>query len=323
MDGNRLLTLLGHPHSDPDVRATLEALRIGRDPEVLHNDDDDMMPQTQDFFGNLHLGIEFGFEDEASFRGLHPDEIGKGPMLMTHIYFFVDHDGTTPFEGTLPFGISAEDTNEEVRARMASIEPNRRSYIRDVWDHSKYRVIASYTEDLKLGFLVVMTPPKTVAVDPEDVARLPSSGRIFGFLGVDIDDRELQMALRSLQFADALTEIGDGLRASLASQYGLTLDFRRDLSAPGLLLHSVTFERDDAANNPRWPLELPHGIDFDMSPALLFERLGLPVGKFEDEFTGRANWLYATHELRVVYSTMDNYILEVEFRKLDVEEREN
>jgi hypothetical protein len=319
MNGNRFLPLLGLPHTDPDVRATLRALHIMRDPEVAYEDEEDETTlQTQDFVGNLHLGIEFGFEDEASFKGLHREEIGAGPMIMTHIYLFLESPNSNPFEGTLPFGLDAKDGVEAVRRKMAEADRSfvLRSYIRDVWENAWIRVIASYSEARRLEFLVVMLPPKPVTVDPEDAERLPSAGRILTLLGTDRDDKEFAMALRSLQFSESFVEVGDTLLVPLASRWGLTLKFSQNAHTRGFVLSSATFSRSDAANDPQWPLDLPHNITFDMSPSEIFVMLGPPKSKHEDEFTGRANWLFPSHELSVVYSTMDNLVLDVEIRTL-------
>jgi len=78
-----LLALLGRPATDPSVEQTLEHFKIRRRPEVTIDEDDVDGPvvDSHDRLKNRNAGIEFGFEDQATFTGDETLTPGKVPML--------------------------------------------------------------------------------------------------------------------------------------------------------------------------------------------------------------------------------------------------
>jgi|GEM_PF-6983869 len=89
MRPEELLSLLGARNTDPAVESALVYCRVRNRPEVKIDEDDTDGPvvENQSWVKNSRAGIEFGFCDEAAWRGLDETQFGQGPMVLTEIYF--------------------------------------------------------------------------------------------------------------------------------------------------------------------------------------------------------------------------------------------
>src|SRR4051812_8180228 len=104
MHDDWIAALLGLAASDPAVGSVLDEFRIARRPEIKRDEGGDII-DTQDWLLNAALGIEFGFDDRATFLAEHSDDIGQQGMMLTQIYLYGDHEGVEPYRGTLPMGL--------------------------------------------------------------------------------------------------------------------------------------------------------------------------------------------------------------------------
>ena len=164
---------------DPRVEDALRAYGVMRRPELRIDpaDADGPVVQSQDWVGNLSVGIEFGFQEEGAYMGLDQADRGVGPMVLTEIYLYAERPGVKPYPHPLPFGASLGDSRDATRARLDPLLPGRRSYVRDTWDTPAFRMTASYADDgARIDFLVCMLRLE----DPEPFesasAPLPTTG---------------------------------------------------------------------------------------------------------------------------------------------------
>src|SRR5262249_17274603 len=136
------LDLLGHPAGQPEIAAMLSEFAISNTPSLP-----DVPPDEQswhDWLMNGARGIEFGFQDQADYRAQDPQLRGKGPLLLTQVCFYCQHSGIQPYGGPLPFGLLPNDGKPEVQRKLRATGIAPRSYSRDVWDLSKFRLIVAY-----------------------------------------------------------------------------------------------------------------------------------------------------------------------------------
>lgn len=186
MDADALMRLLGLHSTDPRVEDALRAYGVMRRPELRIDpvDADGPVVQSQDWVGNLSVGIEFGFQEEGAYMGLDQADRGVGPMVLTEIYLYAERTGVKPYPHPLPFGASLGDSRDATRARLDPLLPGRRSYVRDTWDTPAFRMTASYADDgARIDFLVCILRLD----DPEPFesasAPLPAIATLAGLLG--------------------------------------------------------------------------------------------------------------------------------------------
>lgn len=311
--------LLGLPASDPGVVALLAQMKVGRQPSVtIDESGDEPVFETQDWLLNRYFGLELGFEDAASFRGDHPDELGTGEMLLTQIYFYGLHDEVQPYQGRFPMGLALADGRDNVRARLAQWDASRRSWIRDCWEFPPYRMTVSYAEQgACIGFVLCALRPPRQEADPDDARRVPDIARLVAMLGTPLRDPAQRLLLAPLRLEDNLEDDGSGaLLADYSLSLGLELQYEhigggRDPSLARIRL--LGFENLDAV---AWPGRLPFDMTFYDAPDA-FARL---VGRMPDEmeeiedgsFTGYAIWHLEDFTLQIEFNTMYNLIFRVQ-----------
>lgn len=323
MEASEIALLLGRPSNDPHVIAELARAGIDERPraKIDENDADGPVIQTQDWLLKSAAGIEFGFDDEASWRGWVEFERGRHQMLLTQIYFYGEHKGVNPYAGHLPFGLALSDDREIVRSKMMPLEITRRSYVRDVWDSRDYRITVSYVDtDERIGFvLCALREPTLPASDYSLNATLPIE-HITGLLGKGLDNGELREAFKSLGINRFVEDVREGRALDFRNSYGFELGFTRpasvEQSPANSLLEPIfsyaVFYRERELDARGWTGTLPLGIQFDDSPEILMRKVGLsPDEQVDKEATGYALWHLPDFSLHVYYSTMENLLLRV------------
>lgn len=217
-----LPALLGLPASNPRIVGLLTRMNVGRQPSVTIDDSgDEPVYETQDWLLNRYLGLELGFEDAASFRGEHPDELGVGEMLLTQIYFYGQHEDVRPFQGRLPMGLVLADDRNAVRARLAQWDASRRSWIRDCWEFPPYRMTVAYADPGQgIDFVLCALRPPLQEADLDERQRAPDIARLVAMLGVPAADPEQRLLLAPLRLEDNLEDDGNG---ALIADYSLSL----------------------------------------------------------------------------------------------------
>lgn len=320
---SEILELLGRASTDPRIGSALVRFGIHNRPHVKIDmeDPDGPIVHTQDWVINNGIGIEFGFEDEASWFGVDESERGQGSMLLTQIYFYGDHPEVRPYHEHLPFGLQLTDDRRTVRMKLASLEETRRSYIRDTWELTGFRMTVSYVDEgARIGFILCMLRPPPLPIIDNRTAPLPTIDSITSLLGKSWNDPIFCQVLVPQGF-DGHLEDTDGERiADFRSTYGFELSFRKSssISQPsvkpqnGLVLSELVFYRDRDMEACGWKGQLPFGILFDDSPEVMMNKVSVPPEEqFDDKFTGYILWHFPNYSLQVHYSTIENFTLRV------------
>jgi hypothetical protein len=323
MEASEIALLLGRPSNDPHVIAELARAGIDERPraKIDENDADGPVIQSQDWLLKSAAGIEFGFDDEASWRGWVEFERGRHQMLLTQIYFYGKQKGVNPYGGRLPFGLALSDDRDIVRSKMMALESTRRSYVRDVWDSRDYRITVSYVDaDAGIRFvLCALREPTLPAVDYSLNATVPIE-RIVGLLGKELDNGELREAFKSLGISRFIEDVREGRALDFRNSYGFELGFTRPASLEHRppqsevepIFSYAAFYRERELDARGWTGTLPLGIQFDDSPEILMQKVGVqPDEQVDKEATGYALWHLPDFSLHVYYSTMENLLLRV------------
>ena len=213
MEASEIAVLLGRPSTDPRVETALARFGIENRPQVKIDEDnpDGPVVSVQDWVIDNASGIEFGFDDEASWRGWDEFERGRHPMLLTQIYLYGDHEDVHPYRGRLPFGIQLSDDRSAVRAKMAALEGTRRSYVRDTWEPKDFRVTVSYVDGgARIGFvLCTLREPPLPAFD-YSLAPVPAIEAIIGLLGKGCNEHAFRAVFARLGFDRHLEQVRQG-----------------------------------------------------------------------------------------------------------------
>ena len=319
MNPTDLLPLLGLYNTDPLVEAALIHYGVRNRPEVEVDaeDADGPVVETQSWVKNSRAGIEFGFQDEASWIGLDETEFGKHPMVLTEIYFYGKHVGVRPYQEQLPFGLELSDDRATVRKKLGRFEPTRHSYIRDTWDTPEFRVTVAYADgESCIRFAVCMLrepplPPLGYALVP-----VPSVEAIVGLLGSALDDPAMLLTFDPLGLRGRIDEIKESGEADFRNPYGLSLNFAvpdgtNNPRAKEIMFLSATFFQEREQGGRKWPGGLPHTIRFEDSPETVVQKLGRPPDiqhDNEEDFWGVATWHEPEFTVKVFYDTMENRI---------------
>jgi hypothetical protein len=321
MDVSQIASLLGLASTAPAVEAQFVRLEISERPHVTidKEDVDGPVVETQHWVGNLAAGIEFGFEDEASWRGLDESEQGRGPMVLTQLYLYGDHADVLPYRGILPFGLQLRDDRTTVRAKLAALEGTRRSYQRDTWELPEFRMTVAYAGGgSHIEFILcALRPDPLPTLDDDEIAQVPVIETIIALLGRPWQDRAVREALVPLGVDWHTRDTGQGRVANFRATHGFEVGFQ---APTGVLVFSyAVFYRDREFEAREWRGGLPFEIAFDDSPEVLLRKIRLPADSQNDtDFTGFAFWRLQQYGLHISYSTMENLILQVRVTAPDV-----
>jgi hypothetical protein len=287
-----------------------------------YNDPDGPVVRAQDWVINSREGIEFGFEEEASWKGQNDQDTDEYRMLLTQIYFYGSHEGVRPFCGTPPFGLHFSDDRRSVRTKLAVVEERRRSYIRDTWELDDYRMTVSYVEEnAHIGFIFfTLRRPPFPHVGAE-LEKYPTIEAIVGLFGKGSADPAFRQTFPMQNLASSLEddEFG-GSVADFRSTDGFELGFSTFIVAAkssanrvnSPVLSEMVFFRDRELGARGWKGPLPFGIRFDDSPEILINKVGAPADESKDEmFTGSALWHLPEYSLYAFYNTLENVILQI------------
>lgn len=320
MDVNTLANLLGNHSTDPKVEDALQRFGVVRRPELGIDPDDADGPvvESQDWVSNLSAGIEFGFQEEGAFRGMEPADFEVGSMLLTEVYFYGERPGVRPYPQPLPFDLLLSDNRGTVRAKMASLEGTRRSYVRDTWEHPAFRMTVSYADGgARIDFLVCMLRTEPPEPFEGDKVPLPSTATMIGLLGKNIDDIVFRQVFDPLGL-DRQTRIDYTNQViDFRQTYGLKLGLRKSpaankVSTKALLLHEIECLCPGELGVSGWRGDMPFGIRFDDSPETMLGKVNLaPAHQEDQDFYGQAFWGLPDYSLEVTYSTMENIVLRV------------
>ncbi|HEX3696360.1 MAG TPA: hypothetical protein VH374_13340 [Polyangia bacterium] len=317
-NGDSLLELLGLRPEDPPLRAALDGLARGMEPE-LDPDDEEVLV---DWVTVNEIGLEFGFEDEAYVRALDPALRRQAPPILSQLYFYGDTPKTHPFPYPLPFGLTFADDRATVRHKMIAYEDTRRSYVRDAWRLPKFDVTIAYvqaTDRLESIYChIPYTPWPDLPGEPELVA--PFTPEAFADLfGRRWSDTELRVRLAPLGYDKALPEIRSEHVADLGTAHGLELTFAPGVQVTAsdkrypktLVFAGATFYASRELDARQWGGVLPEGLSFSDTQTELRAKMGKtkPLEKEDEVLSGHAAWRFERYTVSVLYSNLENRIL--------------
>ena len=316
-DGDSLLGLLGKPSNDPDVVEVLGDFDVRWAPKL---DNKDLPEDEREWYvwrPSSKRGIEFSFQDEADLRALPRDQRGQGPLLLSQVCFYGDHEGVLPFKGKFPYGISLQSDRLAVRSAMKSVSDVCRSHKRDVWELDKHRVVVEH----KRGGSVlgsVLCKLRLSPWPPAMLPPLPTLDQIIGQFGAYWYTSEMRELFFPLGLDRCGPDIATRRYADLREEAGLELYFYRDRARAdddvtankGAEFSSAKFYSSRYLDARQWPGELPLGLEFDASYRELVSRVGREPDDGRDEnLDGYAIWHFEDYSLHVQYSNVDNVIL--------------
>lgn len=323
MTHEEIVTLLGCPSTDRKIEATLVRFGVRNRPEVERDDEDVDGPvvYAQDWVKNGRTGIEFGFEDQASFEGLDESERGEGPMLLTQIYFYGEHEGVEPYRGPLPFGLQLTDDRKIVRTKFHSLERTRRSSQSDTWELPEYRITVLYTDGgAQIDFIICMLRrPPFPRSDDRDVL-LPKLETIVALLGQPISTPAFREVFAPLGLDRQIDKLKQGHTADFRTTYGFELDADRAAAlgkrtagtASRFAFSEIIFYRERELEARGWRGALPFGICFDDSLEVLMSKVGVAPNEQTDEpLATYVQWHLSDYSLLISYSTIENLVLQV------------
>lgn len=307
-----ILSCLGAPAEDPRVQALLQRFAISRQPEVALDEVTGDVAAVQDWLPSLPMGIEFGFEDEASFLGAPEVEWGSGPMLLTEVYFYAAHPGPACYGDDFPFGLQPGEDRTMVRARMEQARVPLRWRRRDTWGFSTFDFTVDYGDGAGgFAYAVAILRPAVPQPDPEIRARCPAMADFAAVLGHSVSDDLLDKTLARTGYARAM-QLMDPARAlsDLSHDMGLELEFGVVPGVSGLALDRVTLLGDRRLGTRIWPGELPRGLLFGGSWQEIVAAAGRePEVISEQDFLLTAFWRSGHLVIEAEYSTMINALL--------------
>ncbi len=254
-------------------------------------------------------GVELGFADSEYQLAEGRSRWGQGQLLLTQAYFYAGFNEVQSFAGELPFGLSFADSRSVARTKLMAFEATRHSYRNDTWDVDGYRLSVTYANDSqrieRIACRVLAAP-----VPREGTVVFPALRMIVDAFGTE---------LRSSQFIALWGNAIDDERRRQADEereIDLTRDFGATLGIVGdrgtALFRSITLHRNRDMESAGWSGELPHGLDFEDSPDILFSKIpSRPAQQSDSALTGHAVWHFDAHTLHVLYSNLDNRLLRI------------
>ena len=270
--------------------------------------------QHYDWILIRRFGLELGFVDTAYFSGL-PEAFWcrQGVTLQQVIFYNKGRKDILPYMGKLPFELIWSDIDKIVNLKMSKYEASRRTYFTDYWHIDNKNIVISYRKD-KSGIDSIRI---SLPVPP-----LPEIGRLqptlntqewIDLLGIPYDSKKLLVLLDPLRFS--YKQINEDNELDFLEECGLVLYFKQkneNFSSSKLVLNSVKFHRSRDINSRQYNGELPFNLLFDDSPSCLDKKIGRTSDFRKDgPMTGYAHWQFDAFSLRVLYSTIENYIFRV------------
>lgn len=325
MQIEKIIELLGFPSTDSKIESVLRYFGIRNRPEVQYNlsDTNREIINYQDWVINSSLGIEFGFEEASSWLGYEDEtDVGVIEMILTQIYFYGEHPGVKPYHGDLPHNLDISDSRSTVGAKLAWMEKNKRSFIRDTWELENYRITVNYVEDYsKIGFILcLLRKPPLPPYEPL-ILSFPPIDEIVGLLGKDLNDTVFNKIILPGRILKNLEDDGAGGRiANFCDTHGFEFTFSKKLPSNKFIakhrnnyfLTELVFFRDREQGARGWEGPLPFGISFDDSPDSLIEKVNQQPDELDyDEFKGNMIWHLDIYTLHIFFSTIENLILQV------------
>jgi hypothetical protein len=138
--------------ADPELRDALRKAGYPEVPPVPREESDSRVEEG---------GLLLVFLDVALYPSL-ASGLGAGYGVLGEMTFVVDEKGRAPWRGDLPFGLTPQSTQEDVRARLGQPEETNDTFNWDLWQVDGYTLIVEFTEDRsRLSLVTVEALPRS------------------------------------------------------------------------------------------------------------------------------------------------------------------
>lgn len=307
--------LFGRPATDPDVEAMFRDLGVRRRPALSS-------PPKSPYEAVLRIsgqGILLAFTDryyrENKPRRLHGT---SGDLIFDNIAVTAGiPDVMRRYAGQMPFGLSWDDTRDQARSKMSAHGHGDllHAYKRDAWWLPDYRVRVTYQPgdmkapeqpgifDISMG---IGLPPSPPVMGKQRY--YPSPDELRALFGQSATSEMFRNAFRSFDPDDLIDSVP---REAIdrKRKYGFELYFAPDRRAPdgSHAFVGIDMTRDRLGDSAPWRGQLPYGLSFEDSPAILESRLGRPATQWEDLHTwGYGRWFLKEELVWVQFDNLNN-----------------
>lgn len=304
MNSSALLSCLGLPSADAQVEGVFNSLGTHNRP--VH-------PMQRGRYHDWVLvrrqGVELGFADSEYHTAASRTRWGYGVPLLTQVYFYAGFDSVRPYPGSLPYGLQFSDGREVVRQKLSAFEATRHSYLSDTWDVDGCRLSVAYA-GTDGGIDRMACRLLAAPIPREGVWACPPVQALLDAFGSPLATPSFATLWQRKWTAEDLVAAKDEGEIDLTRTQGATLTFTP--SADGPVFRAITLHRNRDMESAGWCGHLPHGLDFDDSPEVLFVKIQLqPAQHANSALTGHAVWHFDSHTLHVLYSHVDNRLLRI------------
>lgn len=255
-------------------------------------------------------GIEFGFTESANHFAEPRNRWGNGPMILTQLYFYRAFGNVVSYIGNLSFGLKLDDSREKVRRKMSRYASTLHSHINDTWDTEKYRVSVIYTAEYeRVDRIAVVLMDNQL---PRDAfVTTPRLMPLIELLGASVKSPEFLSVFENIITQSSLKLLAKKGELSLRDVLGMDVQFRGSTLST-MSVTSVAFYGNRHNDTVEWIGELPNGLSFNDSPAVLLKKISKPpIAGSENTMTGYAVWNFLDYTLHVLYSNFYNRLLKI------------
>ncbi len=316
INAEALLDYLGLGVEEKKVQHALAEYARGVQPELDPDEDENYI----DWVTINELGLEFGFEDEAYVKCWDDDKRRTGRLILTQLYFYGDTPKTQPFPGTLPFGLSFNDTRQIVRQKLAAYESSRRSYVRDYWRLPKFDLVVAYQNDSHYLQSIFCFVPPSPRKNNELNNVFFTPAQFIELFGLKWSSEKLRRELSVYEIEKHMADIRTEHGADLRFTHGIELYFTESKHIKGadkrspksLAFSSVIYFAERESDACQWQGPLPFDLTFIDDQATMNKKINsAPAKHYDEDFSGFSLWHFETFSLSVVYSNIENRILRV------------
>lgn len=256
-------------------------------------------------------GVELGFVEENYHLGKAKPLWGTGRLLFVQAYYYAGFDDVQRCTMVLPYGLSWEDSREQVRSRMAEAAATlHSSSVSDTWDVQEgYRMTVTYgSNPERAERMVCQQVPANLQANQRVIP--PVLERISSYWGGSVVQPDWRALWLPWLDDDVIKGSVDDGKIDLTDSFGVTLHVERDSDIP--LLKAISLHSNRDANAVGWQGQLPYGLDFEDSPDVLFQKISVQtVSASQGIVTGYAVWTFHDYTLHVLYSCVDNRLLRI------------
>lgn len=306
--------LLGRFATDAAVIDALGRHGIGARP-VPEISSGDARPQW--LLGSL-AGVEFGFEPTVQ----STQDADSTELQLSQVYLYGKHPHVAPYGGPLPFGLLISDNRATVRTKLAAVSSTCRIYKRDAWDMGRYTLVVAYANGgTCIDYLLFLQSADSSPHDLSQRTIEPSLDAIVRTFGQPLAGDTVEELFAPLGWQRRSTAVRNGGLVSLRQRYGIDVIGRAASavklsgerpSATSKVLAEVVLHRPGSLGSAGWMGELPFGLQWNDSPAVLADRVPQPPDDaYENDFSGWTLKHETYASVQIHYSTMENFMVQI------------